>query len=168
MSEGSERRPASPWDPPSGPPGYGPGPQPPPPPPGWQPGPMPGYGPAPQPPPPGWQPGPMPPAYGQPYPPAGYYPPQAAYGGGGQGTNGMAVASLVLGIVGIVFVWVPLVDLVPAVLSMIFGFVAKNQISRHQQAGAGMANAGLVLGWVAIAIQLIFVALAVVDVLLVP
>lgn len=157
MSEGSEPGAPSPWDPPSGPSGQGAGGQPPPPP-GWQPGPARGYGPGPQPPgqPPGWQPGPMPAAYGQPYPPVDYFPPQAAYGGGGQGSNGMAVASMVLGILGLVFAWFPLLPLVLAVMALIFGFLAKGQIRERRQGGAGMATAGLALGWITVGIQVFF------------
>jgi hypothetical protein len=64
-----------------------------------------------------------------------------AYGGypqGPQKTNGFAIASLVLGIVGI---WL---------LAVIFGFVGKSQIdrSRGTQGGRGMAIAGIVLGFV--------------------
>ncbi len=132
MSEGSQPGAPSPWDPPSGAPGYGPGPQPPPPP-------------------PGWHPGPVPPAYGQPYPPAGYYPPQAAYGGAGQGTNGMAIASMVLGILWLYWVG--------SVLALVFGYVAKKQIAERYQGGGGMATAGIVLGWVGVGTLLLFLVI---------
>jgi Domain of unknown function (DUF4190) len=55
----------------------------------------------------------------------------------------MAVASLVLGIVGgfFCFLWL---------LAIIFGFVARTQIDRSNgaQKGRGMATAGIVLGFV--------------------
>ncbi len=54
------------------------------------------------------------------------------------GTNGYAVASLVLGIVWIFWLG--------SALALIFGFVAKRQIREHPQGGAGMATAGIVLG----------------------
>lgn len=59
-------------------------------------------------------------------------------------TNGLAVASLVLGIV-----WVYWIG---SVLAVIFGHVALNQIkeSGGTQGGRGMAIAGLVLGYVGI------------------
>ncbi len=61
-------------------------------------------------------------------------------------TNGFAIASLVLGIV-----WI---DWVGSVLALVFGYIAKGQIDRSggQQSGRGMAIAGIVLGWVGIAI----------------
>lgn len=59
-------------------------------------------------------------------------------------TNGMAIASLVLGIV-----WLYGIG---AVLALIFGYTAKKEIdaSGGQQAGRGMAVAGIVLGWVGV------------------
>ena len=55
-------------------------------------------------------------------------------------TNGMAVASLVLGIV---WVW-----WVGSILALIFGYIGKKQIdeSNGTQTGRGMAVAGIVLG----------------------
>lgn len=57
-------------------------------------------------------------------------------------TNGLAVASMVLGIVGFSF------------LALIFGYVARSQIrsSRGSQRGDGFAVAGIVLGWVGLAV----------------
>jgi hypothetical protein len=76
-----------------------------------------------------------PPGYGQGYPPPygrpyGYPPP----------TNGMAIASLVLGILGFL--------VVTAILALVFGYVGRNQIRQNGSYGWGMATAGVVLGWV--------------------
>ena len=59
-------------------------------------------------------------------------------------TNGLAIASMVLGIVWIYWIG--------SILALIFGYVAKGQIDRSQgrQGGRGMAIAGIVLGWVGI------------------
>ena len=59
-------------------------------------------------------------------------------------TNGLAVASMVLGIVWIYWIG--------SILALIFGYVAKGQIDRSEgrQGGRGMAIAGIVLGWVGI------------------
>lgn len=59
--------------------------------------------------------------------------------------NGLATASLVLGLVGI-FLWILAV---PSVLAVVFGHVALTSIGRSggAQRGAGMAIAGLVLGY---------------------
>lgn len=59
-------------------------------------------------------------------------------------TNGLAVASLVLGIL-----WLGGVG---ALLALIFGYISKGQIDRSsgRQSGRGMAITGIVLGWVGI------------------
>jgi Domain of unknown function (DUF4190) len=78
--------------------------------------------------------------YGQyppPYPASGYAPPS---------TNGLAITALVLGIVG----WVPCG--IGSVLAIIFGFVARSQIrnSQGRQGGDGLAQAGIILGFVGV------------------
>ena len=71
-------------------------------------------------------------------PPAhGYYPPAT------RGTNGMAIASMVLGIL---WLW-----WLGSILALIFGYVAKRQIADRGDSGGGLATAGIVLGWVGIA-----------------
>ncbi len=56
-------------------------------------------------------------------------------------TNGLAVAALVMGILG----WIPFV---PAILAIVFGAVSQGQIRRSggAETGRGMAIAGIVLG----------------------
>jgi hypothetical protein len=68
------------------------------------------------------------------------------------GNNGMAVAALVCGIAGFLCI-------IPAILGIIFGFVAKGQIrdSGGVQGGDGMATAGIVLGFVWVAISIIVI-----------
>ena len=63
-----------------------------------------------------------------------------------QSTNGLAIASMVLGILWIYWIG--------SILALVFGYVANNQIKRSggQQGGRGMAIAGIVLGWVGIGI----------------
>ena len=79
-----------------------------------------------------------------PYPPYGNpnrYPPPAYMQ---QRTNGMATASLVLGIVSVFF---NAFLLAPSVLAIVFGVMARGQIERDpSQGGSGMALAGLILG----------------------
>ena len=63
-------------------------------------------------------------------------------------TNGMAVASMVLGILGMVgMIWI-----VSPILALVFGYISKGQIDRSGgvQEGRGYAIAGIVLGWVGI------------------
>lgn len=76
--------------------------------------------------------------YGQPYPPPYGYPPLV------QRTNGMAIASMVLGILWLYWIG--------SVLALVFGYIAKNQIRERGEAGGGMATAGIVLGWIGVGI----------------
>lgn len=76
------------------------------------------------------------------------------------GTNGNAIASLVLGIAG--FVVCPLVC---SILAIVFGNKAKQELAIEPgQEGEGMANAGVVLGWIGIGFAvlglIIFLAVA--------
>ncbi len=79
-----------------------------------------------------------------PGPPQGYSP-YAAPGPPSSGTNGFAVASFVLGLIGGVL------------LSVIFGIIALSQIRRRGQRGRGFAIAGLVLSgvWVVVVIGIV-------------
>ncbi|MDQ6650165.1 MAG: DUF4190 domain-containing protein [Actinomycetota bacterium] len=100
----------------------------------------------------GQQPGNQPQQYGG-QPPAG----QPQYGGQppgqqpyGQayaqqrGTNTMAILSLVFA-----FVFWP--------LGIIFGFIAKRQIRDRGEGGSGLATAGIVLGFVFLALTIVYV-----------
>jgi len=72
-----------------------------------------------------------------PYPPYGYpYPPRPPY-------NGMSIAAMVLGIVG---VCTPI-----AILGLVFGLIAKRQIAERGESGEGFATTGIVLGWIGVA-----------------
>ncbi|HCN76993.1 MAG TPA: hypothetical protein DIT13_07350 [Verrucomicrobiales bacterium] len=75
-------------------------------------------------------------------------------------TSGLAVASLVCGLIGIV------IPLVPALLAVIFGHIARSSIKRSAGAlsGAGMALAGVIIGY----LMLFVVVLAIAASLLVP
>jgi len=68
------------------------------------------------------------------------------------GTNGLAIASLVLGIIWIYWIG--------SVLALVFGYVARRQIdaSGGRQTGRGMATAGIVLGWIGVAAFVLTVA----------
>ena len=59
-----------------------------------------------------------------------------------QGTNALAISSLVCGIIG----WI--IPILFALLAIIFGHVARSQIKRSGQGGAGLALAGLILGYI--------------------
>ena len=75
--------------------------------------------------------GEFPPGQAYPYGPVGQGPPPP------RGTNGFAIASFVLGLLGITVIGI--------VLGVIFGFVALSQIRRTGQQGRGLAIAGIVL-----------------------
>ena len=74
-------------------------------------------------------------------------------------TNGMAVASLVCACAGII----PFLFGIPAILGVIFGFVARGQIRRTNgvQGGGGLALAGIIVGFSLIALFILGVALIV-------
>jgi hypothetical protein len=78
-----------------------------------------------------------------------------------QRTSGYAIASLILGIAGF-FVF----PIVPSILAVVFGQKAREELRREPTLGGeGLATAGIVLGWVGIAlvaIGLLFVLLLVV------
>jgi hypothetical protein len=63
-------------------------------------------------------------------------------------TNGMAIASMVLGIL---WLW-----WVGSILAVIFGHVALSQTKKDpSQGGRGMAIAGVVLGWIGVAVLIL-------------
>ena len=71
-----------------------------------------------------------------------------------EGTSGNAIASLVLGIAGLV-----IFPLVPSILAIVLGRSAKRDIrQRPGLGGEGLATAGIVLGWVGV----VLIALAIV------
>jgi len=74
-------------------------------------------------------------------------------------TNGSAIASLVLGILGIVG---PLPVIGP-ILALVFGYQARNDIDRGGgvEEGRGLAVAGIVLGWVGVGMTVLFILLIV-------
>ncbi len=84
-------------------------------------------------------------------PPQGWQPP---YPMQYRTTNGLAIASLVLGII-----WVYWLG---SVLALVFGYVARKQIRERNQTGDGMAIAGIVLGWVGVAMLLLTIAVVVI------
>ena len=66
-------------------------------------------------------------------------------------TNGLAVASLACGI-GQVFFW-----FLAAIPAVVLGHMARRQIRQTGEDGAGMALAGLVLGWIGIVLTVLLV-----------
>jgi hypothetical protein len=90
-------------------------------------------------------------------PPQGYLP-YTQYGSPAiKRNNGLAVASLVCACAGFLFI-------VPGVLGVIFGFIARSQIrqSRGTQGGDGLALAGIIVGfaWIGLFVILVIVGAA--------
>jgi hypothetical protein len=84
-----------------------------------------------------------PPAYWAPPPPPGYAPtptPNAP----NKGTNGLAITSLVLSLLWLYWIG--------SILAIIFGRMAKKKIEQNGQGGKGMATAGIVIGWIGMAL----------------
>ncbi|MEG8276480.1 DUF4190 domain-containing protein [Streptomyces sp. AHA2] len=81
----------------------------------------------------------------------------ATYGGSsaasGSRTNGLAIASLCCGIIGLFFL-----NIILGPLAIVFGAVARRQASARN--GAGMAKAGIILGVVDVVLWLILLAVA--------
>ena len=68
-------------------------------------------------------------------------------------TNGLAIASLACGLAQ--FMFGPL----PTIPAIVFGHMARNQIKRTGEQGAGLALAGLVLGWAAVILGIVFIVI---------
>jgi hypothetical protein len=82
--------------------------------------------------------------------PAQYQQPPTTYAYGGKppgGTSGMAIASFICGLLGV------------SVVAIVLGFVARSQIrqSNGREGGAGLALAGIILGFVWVGLTLIWV-----------
>ena len=77
--------------------------------------------------------------------------------------KGMAIASMVCGICSLVFIWVPFVNIILAIIAVAIGHVQLSNIKKFPQEydGRGMAIAGLATGYVTIG----FVVLSLIIVL---
>ncbi|SDP63742.1 protein of unknown function [Actinopolyspora xinjiangensis] len=103
---------------------------------------------------PGYQPG-------QQYPQ--YQPVAPGYPGGHPPNNGMAIASMVLSLAAIPFSCMWGFGIVPAILGVVFGHMAKKQIQRDGSYGDGMATAGLVIGYCLLGLVVAVVVLLVIG-----
>lgn len=92
---------------------------------------------------------------------------EAAGPGGPAGmrrTDGTAIASLILGIAGLVAC-----PLIPSILAVIFAQQSRQKIAADPALeGAGLAKAGLILGWIGIGVSLLLIAGAVAGIILAP
>jgi Domain of unknown function (DUF4190) len=68
-------------------------------------------------------------------------------------TNGLAIASLVLGIIWLYWIG--------SILAVIFGHIALRQTRQRGEGGRGLAIAGLTLGWIGVGtLTLLIIAIA--------
>ena len=76
----------------------------------------------------------------------------------GQQTSGKSTAALVMGILGLF-----LCPLICSVLALVFGYQARREIdnSGGRVTGRGSATAGIVLGWIGVALVAAFIALVI-------
>ena len=105
--------------------------------------------PAPPPPYQGAYPGSYPPPPPQPY--SGFTPPPAGP------RNGLGVAALVIAIIALVFCWSVAGGVVLGICAVIIGFVARGRVKSGQATNGGIAIAGIVLGFLAIIVSLVFI-----------
>ncbi len=92
--------------------------------------------------------------YGYNQPGAPGAPPMGAPGGEAPQGNGLAVAALVVGILGVVLFFLPFVGLILAILGVVFGASGMNKSNRIGGKGKGMAIAGLATGAVGVLLGL--------------
>ncbi len=78
-------------------------------------------------------------------------------------TSGLAIASMVLGIISIPLLFIYLIGLVFSIASIVLGIVAITKINKNKQKGKGMAIAGIVTGGFTI---LLFILLLLLSVML--
>ena len=67
-------------------------------------------------------------------------------------TSGLAIAALVLGVGGLT-----ILPLLGSILALIFGYMARNDIRKRpaEVTGEGLAMAGIVMGWIAVALSVL-------------
>jgi Domain of unknown function (DUF4190) len=96
---------------------------------------------------------------GQAYPPGPYPGAYAAGGPAGAPRNGMGVAALILGIVALLGFWTIFLGIVLGLLAVIFGVVGRKRANRREASNGSAALAGAILGGIALAGSLLFLAL---------
>jgi hypothetical protein len=86
------------------------------------------------------------------------YPPQAT---GGNARNGMAVAALVLGIVGIVMAFfITYLGIILGVIAIVLAVVARRRGEAVPGRGRGLIMTGLILGILAVVISIVEIIIA--------
>lgn len=94
--------------------------------------------------------GQQPPAYGQQAP--AYGQPAAAYGQPARKTNVLAIVSLIASIAGFVIAWG-----IGSIVGIICGHISLSQIKKTGEEGRGLAVAGLIVGYIGLALAILSV-----------
>jgi hypothetical protein len=94
-------------------------------------------------------PPPYPPPPPQPY--SGFTPPPTGP------RNGLGITALVLAIIGLMFCWSVAGGIILGLCAIIIGFVGRGRVKRGEATNGGVAIAGIVLGFLAIIVSLIFI-----------
>jgi len=84
-----------------------------------------------------------------------YQPEYMSHPPGNAPSAGLAIASMVCGIVSLVLVCLWFISLPTSIVAIVLGKVAKGQIRRGEASGQGMATAGIVCGSVALTIYMV-------------
>jgi hypothetical protein len=82
----------------------------------------------------------------------------------GPPTNGLSIAAMVVAIVGAVGLCAYGLGGIIGAVGAILGHVARRQIKRTGENGAGMALAGIIVGWIATALFVVAVTLIVIAI----
>ena len=101
-----------------------------------------------------YPPAPNPYAYPYPYP----YPPTGYPGPGFSPRNGLGLAALLCGIVGLVTSFTVVGGVVLGIIAVVCGFLGRGRVSRGEADNGGVALTGVILGIAAIVAGLIFTA----------
>jgi heme/copper-type cytochrome/quinol oxidase subunit 2 len=91
-------------------------------------------------------------SYPPPQPYSGFTPPPPA-----GPRNGLGIATLVLAIIGLLFCWTVVGGVMLGVCAVIIGFVAWGRVKRGEATNGGVAIAGIVLGFLAIIVSIVFI-----------
>jgi hypothetical protein len=79
-------------------------------------------------------------------------------------TDGLAVASMVLGIISLPTMCAYGLGIIPAILAVIFGFIARNRIKRGESDGESMALTGLICGFISLLLMVVGIVLLMIGV----
>jgi hypothetical protein len=71
--------------------------------------------------------------------------------------NGLGIATLALAIIGLVFCWTVVGGVILGLCAVIIGFVARGRVKSGEATNGGVAIAGIVLGFLAIIVSLVFI-----------